>query len=397
MREKFDNHIQVQLDEIKKSGMYKHERIIASPQSSDITLKDGNKVLNFCANNYLGLSNHPEIVTYARDYIEKCGYGMSSVRFICGTQTVHRDLEIKLSEFLKTDDTILFPSCFDANGGVFEGLLTSEDAIISDQLNHASIIDGVRLCKAKRYRYLNNNMDDLEKQLKQSKKDGARFTLIVTDGVFSMDGIIANLKGICDLADKYNALVMVDDSHATGFIGEQGRGTHEYCDVMGRVDIITSTLGKGLGGASGGFVSASKNIVSILKQKARPYLFSNSVAPVIAATSVKVLDLVTKNNDLRVKLKNNSKRFREGLEAAGFDLTPGEHPIIPVMLYDEKLAAKLAEKLLDYGIYVIAFSYPVVPKGLARIRTQMSAGHTFEQIDKAIEAFKCVGREIGVI
>ena len=397
MREKFDNHIQVQLDEIKKSGMYKHERIIASPQSSDITLKDGSKVLNFCANNYLGLSNHPEIVTYARDYIAKYGYGMSSVRFICGTQTVHRDLEIKLSEFLKTDDTILFPSCFDANGGVFEGLLTSEDAIISDQLNHASIIDGVRLCKAKRYRYLNNNMDDLEKQLKQSKKDGARFTLIVTDGVFSMDGIIANLKEICDLADKYNALVMVDDSHATGFIGKQGRGTHEYCDVMGRVDIITSTLGKGLGGASGGFVSASKNIVSILKQKARPYLFSNSVAPVIAATSVKVLDLVTQNNDLRVKLINNSKRFRAGLEAAGFDLTPGEHPIIPVMLYDEKLAAKLAEKLLDYGIYVIAFSYPVVPKGLARIRTQMSAGHTFEQIDKAIEAFKCVGREIGVI
>ncbi len=397
MDKKFDDHIKAQLDEIREGGMYKDERIIASPQSSNIVLKDGSKVLNFCANNYLGLSNHPEVVAYAKDHIEKCGFGMSSVRFICGTQTAHRELELKLSEFLQMDDTILFPSCFDANGGVFEALLTKDDAIISDQLNHASIIDGVRLCKAQRYRYLNNNMEDLEKQLKEACDNNARFKLIVTDGVFSMDGIIANLKGVCDLADKYDALVLVDDSHATGFVGEDGRGTHEYCDVMGRIDIITSTLGKGLGGASGGFVSASKNIVSMLKQKARPYLFSNAVAPIIATTSIKVLELVTQNNDLRVQLIKNSLRFRAGLEAAGFDLTPGEHPIIPVMLYEEKVAAELAEKLLDHGIYVIAFSYPVVPKGLARIRTQMSAAHTFEQIDKAIEAFSAVGREMGVI
>lgn len=397
MHKKFDQHISLQLDEIKQSGMFKDERIIASAQSSDIVLKDGSEVLNFCANNYLGLSNHPEVVSYAKNQIEKCGFGMSSVRFICGTQVAHRELEIKLSEFLQMDDTILFPSCWDANGGVFETLLTKEDAIISDQLNHASIIDGVRLCKAQRYRYLNNDMEDLEKKLKEACDNNARFKLIVTDGVFSMDGIIANLKGVCDLADKYDAMVMVDDSHATGFVGENGRGTHEHCDVMGRVDIITSTLGKGLGGASGGFASASRNIVTMLKQRARPYLFSNSVAPIIAATTHKVLELVTKDNTLREKLKQNSQRFRAGLKGAGFDIIPGEHAVIPVMLYEEKVAALLAQKLLDHGIYVIAFSYPVVPKGLARIRTQMSAAHTFEQIDKAIEAFTAVGREIGVI
>ena len=393
----FNKHLQVQLDDIRKSGMFKDERIIASPQSAQITLENGAKVLNFCANNYLGLSNHPKLIEYAKKHVDDYGFGVSSVRFICGTQTVHCKLEQEISKFLQMPDTILFPSCFDANGGVFESLLTKEDAIISDQLNHASIIDGVRLCKAMRYRYANNNMEQLEQNLQQADADGARFKLIVTDGVFSMDGIIANLKGVCDLADKYNALVMVDDSHATGFVGTNGRGTHEYCEVMGRVDIITSTLGKALGGASGGFVSASKNIVAMLKQKARPYLFSNSVAPVIAATSIKVLELVSADNSLREKLQANSKRFRAGLEKAGFDLIPGEHPIIPVMLYDEKVAAQFAQKLLEHGIYVIAFSYPVVPKGVARIRTQISSGHSFEQIDQAIKAFTDVGKELAVI
>lgn len=397
MKELFNKHLEKELDQIKNSGMYKHERIISSPQGAEISLQNGKNFINFCANNYLGLANNQELISHVKDNIQKCGFGMSSVRFICGTQTVHQDLENKISDFLQMEDTILFPSCFDANGGVFEGLLTKDDAIISDQLNHASIIDGVRLCKAKRYRYSNNNMAELEENLKKADADGARFKLIVTDGVFSMDGIIADLKSICDLADKYKALVMVDDSHATGFIGEKGMGTPEYCDVLGRIDILTSTLGKALGGASGGFVSGSENIVNMLKQRARPYLFSNSLAPVLASTSIKVLELVSKNNNLREKLKQNSKRFRLGLEKAGFDLVPGEHPIIPVMLYDEKLASDMAQKLLDYGVYVIAFSYPVVPKSLARIRTQMSASHSNDQIDKAINAFISVGRELGVI
>jgi len=393
----FYQRIEQELASIQTSGMFKRERVIASPQSAKITLENGKQVLNFCANNYLGLADNKDLVAYAQDYLQQFGYGMASVRFICGTQTIHRELEQKLSEFLGMEDTILYSSAFDANGGLFETLLGPEDAIISDELNHASIIDGVRLSKAKRFRYKNNNMQDLEAQLQAADTDGARFKMIATDGVFSMDGIIANLSAICDLADKYQAIVMVDDSHATGFIGKNGRGTHEFCNVMGRVDILTGTLGKGLGGASGGYISAKNSVISLLKQRSRPYLFSNSLAPVITATTIKAIDLIESSHDLREKLIRNQKQFRQGMQAAGFDLVPGEHPIIPVMLYEEKLAAEMAERLLAEGIYVIAFSYPVVPKGKARIRTQMSAAHSPEQIDLAIAAFTKVGKAMGII
>lgn len=397
MTHAFYKHLTAELQAIEEAGMYKNERIIRSPQDAEITLDDGSHVLNFCANNYLGLSNHPKLVNAAEGFIEKYGYGMSSVRFICGTQTIHRALEEQIAQFLKMEDCILYPSCFDANAGLFETLLTKEDAIISDSLNHASIIDGVRLCKAMRYRYKNNDMSDLEAQLKAADEAGARFKMIASDGVFSMDGIIANLPGICDLADKYNAIVMVDDSHATGFVGKGGRGTPEYHNVIDRIDILTGTLGKGLGGASGGYTAAKKSVVDMLKQRSRPYLFSNAVAPVIAATSQVAFTLVAESNNLREKLQRNSERFRSGMQNAGFDLVPGEHPIIPVMLYEERVAAEMAEKLLSHGIYVIAFSYPVVPKGMARIRTQMSAAHTDEHVDKAVSAFTAVGKEMGII
>jgi glycine C-acetyltransferase len=383
----FYNHVRDNLTDIEASGMTKHERLIDSPQGTQIYLQDGTDSINFCANNYLGLSNNADIKAAAKQGIDEYGYGLSSVRFICGTQTIHRELERVIADFVKMEDAILFPSCFDANAGLFESLLTAEDAIISDQLNHASIIDGVRLCKAKRYRYANNDMTALEEQLKKAKADGARFTLIVTDGVFSMDGIIANLKGVCDLADKYDALVAVDDSHATGFVGENGRGTPEHCGVEGRIDILTGTLGKALGGASGGYVAAKAPVVELLKQRARPYLFSNAVAPMIAAASIKALAIVKAASDLREKLDANKKRFRDGMEKAGFDLIPGHHAIVPVMLYDEKKAAKMASDLMQEGIYVTAFTYPVVPKGTARIRTQLSAAHTYEQIDQAVAAF----------
>ena len=397
MNQQFTKHLQQQIQDIKDAGTYKGERIIDSPQSSDITLKNGESVINFCANNYLGLADNPHLVDSAKKALDKYGYGAASVRFICGTQTPHRELEDLITKYLKMDETIVFPSCFDANGGVFESLLSAEDAVISDQLNHASIIDGVRLCKAMRFRYQNNNMQDLETQLKAADDKGARFKLIVTDGVFSMDGIIADLKGICDLADKYNALVMVDDSHATGFIGEKGRGTPSFCGVEARIDIITSTLGKALGGASGGFVSARAPIAEMLKQKARPYLFSNALPPMIAATSMEAIKLAMQSDERRKTLQRNQQRFRSKMTQAGFDLIPGEHPIIPVMLYEEKQAAIIADKLLEKGIYVIAFSYPVVPKGKARIRTQMSAAHTIEQIDQTVAAFVEVGKEMGII
>lgn len=397
MNNAFYDHLRQGINEIKEAGTYKGERIINSPQSSDITLKSGAHVINFCANNYLGLADNKDLVETAKKALDQYGYGAASVRFICGTQTPHRELEDLISQYLKMEETIVFPSCFDANGGVFESILTAEDAVISDALNHASIIDGVRLCKAMRFRYKNNDMSDLEAQLQAADEKGARFKLIVTDGVFSMDGIIANLQGVSDLADKYNAIVMVDDSHATGFIGEQGRGTPSYCGVEGRVDIITSTLGKALGGASGGFVAARAPIAEMLKQKARPYLFSNALAPMIAATSMAAIKLAMSSDDRRDVLQRNQKYFRQKMTAAGFDLIPGEHPIIPVMLYEEKKAAEMAEKLLEKGIYVIAFSYPVVPKGLARIRTQMSAAHTLEQIDRTVQAFTEVGKEMGII
>ena len=397
MNRDFLNHIQNQIEEVKQAGLYKDERIIDSQQAADIHVTTGEDVLNFCANNYLGLANAPELIEAGQKALDEFGYGMASVRFICGTQTVHKELEKRISDFLGMDDTILYSSCFDANGGLFETLLDAEDAVISDSLNHASIIDGVRLCKAKRYRYANNDMADLEQQLKQAETDGSRYKLIVTDGVFSMDGIIADLKSVCDLAEKYNALVMVDDSHAVGFIGEKGKGTHEFCDVMGRVDIITGTLGKALGGASGGYTAARKEIVEWLRQRSRPYLFSNTLAPVIASASVKVLDMLEAGDDLRVKLRRNSEYFREKMTALGFDLVPGEHPIIPVMLGDAALAKKFADLMLKEGIYVVGFSFPVVPKGQARIRTQMSAAHEMEHIDRAIAAFEKVGRELGVI
>ena len=384
--------------ELKTQGLYKTERIINSAQQADITVandRNGLEVINFCANNYLGLANHPELLETAKSAIDKHGYGMASVRFICGTQDIHKELENRISQFLETEDTILYPSCFDANGGLFEAILGKEDAIISDALNHASIIDGVRLCKAARYRYKTNDMEDLEKQLIAAKD--ARVRLIATDGVFSMDGTIANLPEIVRLAKKYDALTMIDDCHATGFIGEKGKGTPEYHNVLGEIDIITGTLGKALGGASGGYTSGRKEIVEWLRQRSRPYLFSNTLAPVITATSIKVLDLLESSDELRTQLKENSDHFRTEMTNLGFDLVPGEHPIIPVMLGDAKLASDMADKLLEEGIYVIGFSYPVVPKGQARIRTQMSAGHKREHVDKAIAAFAKVGRELGVI
>ncbi|MFV9925417.1 MAG: glycine C-acetyltransferase [Francisella endosymbiont of Hyalomma scupense] len=397
MNKSFYTNVNSKIQEIKQAGTYKSERIIATPQEPIINLENGETLINFCANNYLGFANNPEIVAYAKEHIEECGYGMASVRFICGTNSVHKQLERKLSDFFGFEDTILYPSCFDANTGLFETLLTKEDAIISDSLNHASIIDGVRLCKAMRFRYNNNDMQDLEAKLIEADEVGARFKMIATDGVFSMDGIIADLKSICDLADKYNSIVMVDDSHAAGFVGKHGKGSIEHCNVIGRIDILTGTLGKGLGGASGGYICAKREVVDLLKNLSRPYLFSNSLAPIIAKTSIKALEITKSSNELREQLKANQQRFRSKMTAAGFDLIPGEHPIIPVMIYDEKKAAEFAEKLLDYGIYVIAFSYPVVPKGNARIRTQMSAAHTFEQIDKAVDGFTKAAKELGII
>ena len=378
------------------AGLFKAERVITSAQQAEIDVGEG-KVLNFCANNYLGLSNHPVLCDAAKEAIDKYGYGMSSVRFICGTQDIHKELEARLTQFLATEDTILYPSAFDANGGLFETILGPEDAIISDQLNHASIIDGIRLSKAKRFRYANSDMADLEAKLKEADAAGAKAKLIVTDGVFSMDGYVANLQVICDLAEKYNALTMIDDCHATGFVGEQGRGTAEHCGVLGRVDIITGTLGKALGGASGGFTSGRKEIVGWLRQRSRPYLFSNTVAPVIAYTSIRALDLLENSDDLRVKLRENTAYFRGEMSKLGFEILPGEHPIVPVMLGDAKLATEMADKLLDEGIYVVGFCYPVVPKGQARIRTQMSAAHDKTHLDKAIAAFAKIGRELGVI
>ncbi len=397
MNKSYYQHIEGQVQELIDGKLYKPERIIVNPQNPRVVLKDGSELINFCANNYLGLADDADVITRAKAALDKYGYGMASVRFICGTNQIHKDLESAISKFLGFEDTILFGSCFDANGGVFETMLGAEDAIISDELNHASIIDGVRLCKAKRFRYKNNNMADLEEQLKAADAAGARFKMIATDGVFSMDGIIADLKSICDLADKYNALVLVDDSHATGFTGKNGRGTPEYCGVEGRIDVMTGTLGKALGGASGGYISAKKSVIDLLRNKARPYLFSNSLAPVITAASMTVLEKVVAANELREQLERNKKQFRDGMSKAGFDLVPGEHPIIPVMLYDEKIAVEFAQKLLQHGIYVIPFSFPVVPKGKARIRTQMSAKHTPEQIDKAIAAFTAVGKELKVI
>lgn len=397
MNQNYYNHIDNQIKEISDNKLFKHERIITNPQNPLVVLKDGKQLINFCANNYLGLADDADIIATSKAALDKYGYGMASVRFICGTNQIHKDLETAMSKFLGFEDTILFSSCYDANGGLFETMLGAEDAIISDALNHASIIDGVRLCKAKRYRYENNNMQDLEEQLKAADAAGCRFKMIATDGVFSMDGIIANLQAICDLADKYNALVMVDDSHATGFTGKNGRGTPEYCGVEGRIDVITGTLGKALGGASGGYISAKKNVIDLLRNRARTYLFSNSLAPTITAATIKVLEKVTAANDLREQLDRNKKQFREGMAAAGFDLVAGEHAIIPVMLYDEKLAVEFAQRLLDHGIYVIPFSFPVVPKGKARIRTQMSAKHTPAQIEKAIAAFTAVGKELKVI
>lgn len=388
-----------QISELQSQGLYKQERFITSPQNADITVSPHNHVLNFCANNYLGLADHPTLIETAQHAVKEYGFGMASVRFICGTQTIHKQLEKAISEFLGMDDTILYSSCFDANGGLFETLLSEEDAIISDELNHASIIDGIRLCKAKRFRYKNNDMKDLEAQLIAADKAGARHKLIATDGVFSMDGIIADLKSICDLADKYHALVMVDDSHAVGFIGENGRGTPEFCGVLDRVDIITGTLGKALGGASGGYTSARGAIVDWLRNRSRPYLFSNTLAPMIVATSITVLEMLQHEagKKLRNRVKENSAYFREKMTKLGFTLVPGEHAIIPVMLGDAKIAATMADKLLAEGIYVIGFSYPVVPMNKARIRVQMSAAHTKEQLDKAISAFEKIGREMKII
>ena len=387
-----------QTEALKAEGLFKQERLIAGPQQAAIDVRsngDTTQVLNLCANNYLGLANHPEVIAAAHQALDDYGYGMASVRFICGTQTIHKALEERISEFLGTEDTILYPSCFDANGGLFETLLGSEDAVISDALNHASIIDGIRLCKASRFRYANNDMDDLRVQLEAAKD--ANVSLVVTDGVFSMDGTIADLESICELADEFDVLTMIDDCHAAGFLGEHGRGTHEHRGVMGRIDIITGTLGKALGGASGGYTSGRKEIVGWLRQRSRPYLFSNSVAPMIAASSIAVLDLLERDNSLQQQLHENAVYFRAKMTERGFDLKPGEHPIIPVMLGDAKLATMMADKLLERGIYVIGFSFPVVPKGQARIRTQMSAGLTREHLDKAIEAFTDVGRELGVV
>jgi len=387
--------LEKELSNIKSEGLYKKERIITTPQGANIKVSTGENVLNFCANNYLGLSSHPEVIKAAKDTLDSHGYGMSSVRFICGTQDIHKNLENKISDFLQVEDTILYAAAFDANGGVFEPLFDKEDAIISDSLNHASIIDGVRLCKAARYRYANNDMSDLEAQLIKAQE--YRNRIIVTDGVFSMDGTIAQLDKICDLAEKYNALVMVDDSHSTGFVGKTGRGTHEHCRVMGRVDIITSTLGKALGGAMGGFTSGKKEIIDILRQRSRPYLFSNSLAPSIVGAATKVIDLLSSTTNLRDKLEKNTSYFRLRMTEVGFDIKEGVHPIVPVMLYDANLAQEMSNKLLNLGIYVIGFFYPVVAKGQARIRVQISADHTLEDLDKAILAFVKIGRELNVL
>lgn len=391
----FKKQLKDELERITDAGLYKKERVITKPQSTEIEVSTGEKVLNFCANNYLGLSSHPDVVQAAKDALDTHGFGMSSVRFICGTQDIHKQLEQNISSFLSTEDTILYAAAFDANGGLFEPLFGKEDAIISDSLNHASIIDGVRLCRAERYRYKNNDMSDLETQLIKSKNQRNR--IIVTDGVFSMDGYIAQLDKICDLADKYNALVMVDDCHSTGFVGKTGRGTHEHCNVLNRVDIITGTLGKALGGAMGGFTSGKKEIIEMLRQKSRPYLFSNSLAPSIVGASIKVLEILEKSTSLRDKLEENTHYFRNAMTNTGFDIKKGIHPIVPVMLYDAKLASNMADKLLEEGIYVIGFSFPVVPKEQARIRVQISAAHTQEDLNKAISAFTKVGLELGVL
>lgn len=394
---KIKDHLQKELEEIKDNGLYKRERIITSSQDAVIKISTGQEVINFCANNYLGLSNHPEVVQAAKDVMDTHGFGMSSVRFICGTQDIHKELEQKIADFYGTDDTILYAACFDANGGVFEPLLGAEDAIISDSLNHASIIDGVRLCKASRYRYENSNMEDLEKQLIAANENAARFKLIVTDGVFSMDGLVAPLDKICDLADKYDAMVMVDDCHATGFIGKTGRGTVEEKNVMDRVDIVTGTLGKALGGAMGGYTTGKKEIIEILRQRSRPYLFSNSLAPAIVGASLKVFEMLERDNSLSDKLAENTSYFKKGLREAGFDFIDGESAIVPVMLYDAKLSQKMADMLLEKGIYVIGFFFPVVPQGKARIRVQLSAAHTKAHLDKALAAFISVGKELKVI
>jgi glycine C-acetyltransferase len=394
--QKYLENLKNELQNIENEGLYKRERIITSQQSAEI-IANGKTLLNFCANNYLGLSNHPEVMKASQKMIDNRGYGMSSVRFICGTQDIHKELEEKISKFLGTEDTILYAACFDANGGVFEPLFSEEDCIISDELNHASIIDGVRLCKAARYRYRNNDMADLELQLMKAEKQNHRFKIIVTDGVFSMDGIVANLKGVCDLAEKYDAMVMVDDSHATGFIGKTGRGTSEANGVTGKVDIITSTLGKALGGALGGFTSGKKEIIEMLRQRSRPYLFSNSLAPGIVGAAIKVLDMISEDTSRRDKVMENAEYFRKNMKAKGFDIPDGDSAIVPVMLYDAPLSQRMAEKLMDEGIYVIGFFYPVVPKNKARIRVQLSAAHTKEHLDKAIAAFEKVGSELGVI
>jgi len=391
----FTEYLEAQLADIKASGLFKAERVIATPQGTYVRVGDGQPILNLCANNYLGLAQHPAVKAAAHEGLDHWGYGMASVRFICGTQSIHKRLETKLSEFLGTEDTILYSSCFDANGGLFETLLGPEDAIISDELNHASIIDGIRLCKAQRHRYRNNDMADLEAKLEDAS--AARFKLIATDGVFSMDGYIANLKAVCDLAEKHGALVMVDDSHAVGFMGAHGRGTHELHDVMGRVDIITGTLGKALGGASGGYTSGRKEIIALLRQRSRPYLFSNTLCPSIAAASLKVLEMISASTELRDRLESNTRFFREAMTQAGFDILPGEHPIVPIMFGDAGRASQFAERMLDKGVYVIPFSYPVVPKGKARIRTQISAAHSREDLEMAITAFTEVAREIDAL
>ncbi|RAW98458.1 MULTISPECIES: glycine C-acetyltransferase [unclassified Photorhabdus] len=397
MSASFYQQINEQLEQAHSEGLFKNERIITSAQNADIAVADGSYVINFCANNYLGLANHPDLIAAAKAGMDSHGFGMASVRFICGTQDTHKELERKLAEFLGMEDAILYSSCFDANGGLFETLFGPEDAIISDALNHASIIDGVRLCKAKRYRYANNDMQELRAQLEQAKADNARHIVIATDGVFSMDGVIADLKSICDLADEFDAMVMVDDSHAVGFVGAHGRGTHEYCDVMDRIDIITGTLGKALGGASGGYTAARKEVVEWLRQRSRPYLFSNSLAPAIVAASIKVLDMLKEGDALRDRLWKNANLFREKMTAAGFTLAGADHAIIPVMLGDAKLAQEFAAELLKEGIYVTGFFYPVVPKNQARIRTQMSAAHTEEQIERAVAAFTRIGKQLNVI
>ena len=384
-----------EIKEIKDAGLYKKERVIVTPQDASVTLEDGKEVIIMCANNYLGLSSHPEIIEAAKKYLDSHGFGMSSVRFICGTQDIHKELEQKIARFLGTEDTILYAACFDANGGVFEPILTAEDAIISDALNHASIIDGVRLCKAQRYRFAHSDMNDLEEKLKEARAQ--RFKIIVTDGVFSMDGDIAKLDQICDLAEKYQALVMIDDCHATGFIGKTGRGTAEYCNVLGRVDIITGTLGKALGGSMGGFTSGKKEIIELLRQRSRPYLFSNSLSPIITGASLKVLDMLSHSTALRDQLEENTLYFKKGIKSMGFDIKPGDSPIVPIMLYDAPLAQKFADQLLDEGVYAVGFFYPVVPKGQARIRTQLSAAHTKKHLDKALHAFEKVGKNLGVI